>query len=198
VTNFCPPELQFLKRVIPGSRLCIHLQCATETDTLSLINLGAEEVVGVDISEEMIAIAREKSTALAMNARWIVSDVLQAPAELNGTADLLYTGQGAINWIINIHSWAQVASRLIKPNGYLYIFEGHPVTYFFKMDAPDLVIDPEFEGYFAEKIYVSNDWPETYAGKHEDQRARGIHRRRIGNKRSGACSTPLASSLNKF
>ncbi len=48
----------------------IHLQCAGGTDTLSLWKMGAAEVVGVDISEKMIAVARRKSSALGAPARW--------------------------------------------------------------------------------------------------------------------------------
>ncbi len=63
-SSLCPPEIRFLKDILRKCERCIHLQCAAGTDSLSLLNLGAEEVVGVDISEEMIAIAREKTAML--------------------------------------------------------------------------------------------------------------------------------------
>src|ERR1051326_984715 len=49
--NFCPPEFEFLRDLDRWCGGAIHLQCAGGRDTLSLWNLGAREVVGVDISD---------------------------------------------------------------------------------------------------------------------------------------------------
>jgi len=163
--NFCESELPILEKIIPRVERCIHLQCAGGTDTLSLLNLGVKEVIGVDISEEMIAVAQIKSDLLNANAKWICSDVLHAPALLNGIADLVYTGRGALNWIMDIEGWAKKVADLLKPGGHVFVFEGHPVTYFFKMTASQLEIDPQFDGYFSQKTFESKDWPETYVGK---------------------------------
>src|SRR6186997_260501 len=54
-----------------GCRRAIHLQCAGGRDTLSLWNLGAQEVVGVDFSPRMLELARRLSDAVAAPARWI-------------------------------------------------------------------------------------------------------------------------------
>lgn len=163
--NFCAPEIATLTRLVSSPVTCVHLQCAGGTDSLSLINLGANKVIGVDISEEMISVAQEKSTRLSMNAEWIASDVLHAPETLNSIAEVVYTGRGALNWIMDISAWAKVVARILKPGGHLYLFEGHPTTYFFAMESATLTLDPEFEGYFSGKIYESKDWPTTYVGK---------------------------------
>ena len=163
--TFFPPELKILEDLRSSMNTCIHLQCAAGTDSLSLINFGAKKVIGVDISEEMIGLAKEKSERLGMNADWICSDVLNVSQELNGVADLIYTGKGAINWMMDIKSWAKVASRLLKPGGFLYLFEGHPITYCFDIHADKLQMDPIYKGYFDEKPYESQGWPGTYVGK---------------------------------
>jgi SAM-dependent methyltransferase len=164
--TFCEPEIKHLNALRGGSmNRCIHLQCAAGTDTLSLLNFGAKEVIGVDISEEMIRLAQSKSTLLGLNAKWICSDILNTPSDLNGTADLVYTGKGAINWMMDIQAWAKVIARLLKAGGVLYLFEGHPFTYCFDMNASELMIDPVWRGYFSEIPYESKDWPETYVGK---------------------------------
>ncbi|HEY8600021.1 MAG TPA: class I SAM-dependent methyltransferase, partial [Thermomicrobiales bacterium] len=103
-----PPEVRFLGDLRPWCRRAIHLQCAGGEDTLSLWNLGASEVVGVDISDAMIAIARRKSEVLGAPARWFQSDILETPHELDRTADLVYTGKGALNWLHDIDGWARV------------------------------------------------------------------------------------------
>ncbi|NJM10290.1 MAG: class I SAM-dependent methyltransferase [Bdellovibrionaceae bacterium] len=162
------PELRYLEDFRPKLNRCIHLQCAAGTDTLSLLNYGAKEVVGIDISEEMLRIAKMKSDALNANARWIHSDILSVPASLNGSADFIYTGKGAINWMMDIDAWAAVVARLLKPDGLLYLFEGHPITYCFDMKASELKIDPVYQGYFSEVPYASQDWPGSYVGKLKD------------------------------
>src|SRR5205085_10557739 len=107
----------------------IHLQCAGGRDTLSLLNLGAHEVVGIDISDEMLACARAKSAALGSPAQWVQCDVLDTPHTLDGSADLVYTGRGALCWMMDLPAWAGVVARLLKPGGRLYVFEGHPLAW---------------------------------------------------------------------
>jgi len=169
--TFIAPELKCLEPYRSQLQRCIHLQCAGGSDTLSLINYGAHEVIGIDISDEMIRIAEAKSHALQMNAKWIRSDVLSIPPDFNGTADLVYTGKGAINWMMDIKAWAHVVARLLKPGGILYLFEGHPFTYCFDMKASELKLDPIYRGYFAESPYASQGWPENYVGKLKENEA---------------------------
>lgn len=164
-TTFFAPELKCLEPYRTNLNTCIHLQCAAGSDTLSLINYGAKEVIGIDISDEMIRIAQAKSDALKMNARWIRSDVLSIPQDLNAKADLVYTGKGAIIWMMDINAWAKVVARLLKPGGIFYLFEGHPFTYCFDMKASELKIDPNYQGYFSQTPYISQDWPDSYVGK---------------------------------
>ncbi|MBK7963518.1 MAG: class I SAM-dependent methyltransferase [Bdellovibrionales bacterium] len=162
--SLCTQEIKFLSGLDKWCQTAVHFQCAAGTDTLSLINLGAKEVIGVDISEAMIGLARKKSERLGMKARWINSDILSLGNDLDMIADLVYTGQGAINWIMDIQAWAKLIFRTLKPGGRFLIFEGHPVTYFFDTAASELKFDPEFEGYFSRKIYESQGWTPAYVG----------------------------------
>ena len=141
------------------------MQCAGGRDTLSLWNQGAKEVIGVDISDVMIDCARRKSEALNAPAQWFRCDVLNTPRELNGTADLVYTGRGALNWIMDLETWATVPARLLKPGGVLYIFEGHPVSWIWDMDASEPKLDAMYGDYFDRKIHMEQGWPDSYIGE---------------------------------
>src|SRR3954454_5335521 len=59
-----------------GTDRAIHLQCAAGRDTLSLWNRGAREVIGIDISPRMLALAERLTAATRAPARWMEADVL--------------------------------------------------------------------------------------------------------------------------
>jgi len=139
----------------------IHLQCASGEDTLSLWLEGAKQVVGVDISDVHIANARRMSAALGAPATWYCGDVLDTPHELDGSADLVYTGQGALCWLHDLDGWAAVIQRLLKPGGILHLFDDHPVLWLFDLEAETLV--PSGVNYFAH-AEVSQGWPSAYIG----------------------------------
>ena len=125
-SNLFPEEAALLGDLHGWCRRAIHLQCAGGRDTLSLWRLGADEVVGVDLSPRMIDLARRLTAATGAPAQWVVSDVLDTPAELDGTADLVYTGRGSLLWLQDLDAWASVVRRLLVPGGRLVLFEGHP------------------------------------------------------------------------
>ena len=157
--SLLPPEHRFLHDLNLWCGRAIHLQCAGGTDTLSLWKMGAAEVVGVDISEKMITVARRKSTLLAAPARWYCCDVLDAPHELDNTADLIYTGRGALPWIMDIQAWADVVTRLLKPDGRLYVFEGHPLDWVWDMEATTYQLSSRTGNYFSKTVVTDRGWP---------------------------------------
>ncbi len=166
-----PIELQQLGDLHGWCQRAIHLQCASGADTLSLVNLGAAEVVGVDISDVHLANARRKSEALGFPASWYRCDLLDTPAELDGTADLVYTGKGALCWLHDLSAWARVVQRLLKPGGRFYLFESHPFAWLFNPDASTYQRDSEWS-YFRAEPDASQGWSDAYIGdigkpKHE-------------------------------
>jgi SAM-dependent methyltransferase len=130
-TNLFPVERDLIGDLHGRCRRAIHLQCAGGRDTLSLWNLGADEVVGVDYSPRMLELAGRLATAVGAPATWVLADVLDTPGELDGTADLLYTGRGSLIRLQDLDAWARVIRRLLAPDGRFVIFEGHPVEWLF-------------------------------------------------------------------
>jgi SAM-dependent methyltransferase len=159
--NLEPVELDHLGRLEGRCRRAIHLQCASGRDTLSLWNLGAAEVVGVDISDVHIANAERLSAALGAPARWVRCDVLEVPSEFDGSADLVYTGKGALGWIHDLPAWGRTVARLLAPGGRLYVHESHPITYLFDMNADSW----RWSGYdYFDMVEASRGWPAQYIG----------------------------------
>ena len=85
---------------VRGKRM-IHLLCHIGTDTISWDRLGAEGT-GIDLSEKSIAAARQLSDEAATSARFVVSELYDAPLVVPEKFDIVYTGVGAICWLPDI------------------------------------------------------------------------------------------------
>lgn len=160
-SNLHPVERQNLGDLSEWCHTAIHLQCASGQDTLSLAVEGVKQVVGVDISDVHIVNARKLSDATGIDARWYRCDVFDTPAELDGTADLVYTGRGAICWIQNLEKWAEVVARLLRPGGVFHIIDDNPITWLFRFDVPDLQASNINYLNHAES---NKGWSESYLG----------------------------------
>jgi len=115
---------------VTGKRLA-HLQCHMGQDTLSWARRGAARVVGLDFSEPAVAVARGLAADLGYGtdrAEFVAADVYEARTALGGEVfDIVYTGIGALCWLPDIERWAEVASSLVAPGGFLYLAEFHPL-----------------------------------------------------------------------
>jgi SAM-dependent methyltransferase len=163
-SNLHPIERENLGRIGPLSEWCkraIHLQCASGYDTMSLILEGVQEVIGIDISDIHIKNAEWRSQQFDFSTRWIRCDVLDTPTELDGSADLVYTGRGALCWIHDIDGWARVVYRLLKKGGVFSVLDGHPIVWLFDMDSSDLQCSGINYNSHAE---WNKGWPEAYLG----------------------------------
>jgi SAM-dependent methyltransferase len=105
----------------------VHLQCHIGTDTIGWARRGAK-VVGLDFSPPAVAAAAELSARCGLDVEWVAADVYDAvDAVEQRTFDIAYTGIGAINWLPDLERWAHVVRNLIRPGGFLYLCELHPM-----------------------------------------------------------------------
>ena len=161
-SNLFPEEAALIGDLNGRCRRAIHLQSAGGRDTLSLWNLGADEVIGVDYSPRMLDLARRLTEAVGAGsaARWIEADVLDTPHDLDGTADLLYTGRGSLIWLQDLDAWAAVLVRLLAPEGRVVLFEGHPAEWLFDVDEDGRWIATDYD-YFGGPE-ASKGWAPEY------------------------------------
>jgi 2-polyprenyl-3-methyl-5-hydroxy-6-metoxy-1,4-benzoquinol methylase len=104
----------------------LHLQCHFGLDTMSWARLGAN-VTGLDFSDQAIAIARSISEELKIPARFLHSNIYDAPDTLHEKFDIVFTSYGALCWLPDITRWARIAASFVKPGGFFYIAEFHPL-----------------------------------------------------------------------
>jgi SAM-dependent methyltransferase len=107
-------------------RSLLHLQCHFGQDTLSWARLGAQ-VTGADFSDEAINLARSLAAELDIPARFVRSNVYDLPAALDERFDIVFTSYGVLAWLPDLNRWAEVVAHFLKPGGFFYIAEFHPL-----------------------------------------------------------------------
>ena len=140
----------------------LHLQCGIGEATAELASLGAL-VTGVDISEEALAVARERFPELPL----VRGDVHALPAELRrGRFDLVYSGGGVLTWVHDLDTWAAGIVSALAPGGELILHDPHPAA---------SCLDPFLrwrDDYFDDSIQVGVGWEHFQA--HGTARARAV------------------------
>src|SRR5262249_26466643 len=130
-------ETAKLREIGLAGKAVAQLCCNNGQELLSIKNLGAGRCVGFDISDDFIAQARELAAAggIARDfARWDVHDL---PPLHRGPFDLLYLPRGAFGWMPAFPPFFPLVGRLLKPHGWLFIYEVHPVFYMFNPSERD-------------------------------------------------------------
>ena len=115
-------------------RTLLHLQCHFGLDTLSWARLGAT-VTGADFSEEGVRTARALAAELGIPATFVVANLYDLPDALDGQFDIVYTSRGVLVWLPDIAGWARVAAHFVKPGGFFYVTEIHPVAQTFEEEG---------------------------------------------------------------
>lgn len=123
-----------------AGRNLLHLQCHFGLDTLSFARLGAR-VTGVDFSEVAIDQARQLASELRLDARFICADVLDLPASLTESFEIVYTSRGVLTWLSDLERWAAGIARGLRPGGLFYMFEEHPVAGTLDEAVPELRLE---------------------------------------------------------
>jgi SAM-dependent methyltransferase len=151
----------------------IHLQCNIGSDTISLKRLGLKSVIGVDLSDQSIYYANKlKEDFKVTDTSFIQSDVLEIDQLNLGKFDIVFTSEGVLGWLPDLNKWAQNIRKLLKDDGFFYVFDSHPVFHVFdevqigdgkfihQFDYFTNEPDKEFElgGYASDEKLAENYW----------------------------------------
>jgi 2-polyprenyl-3-methyl-5-hydroxy-6-metoxy-1,4-benzoquinol methylase len=142
---------------VSGKKI-LHLQCHFGMDTLSLARMGAE-VTGVDFSDAAIEEAKKLTVQSGLKARFIQANVYDLPSVLNEKFDIVFTSYGVIGWLPDLQLWATVIDNFLKPGGFFYMAEFHPVVWMLDEDFKEVkyyyhnkeLIEVELEGTYADR-----------------------------------------------
>jgi SAM-dependent methyltransferase len=130
-------ETAKLREIGLAGKAVAQLCCNNGRELLSIKNLGAGRCVGFDISDDFIAQARELAAAGGIACEFVRTDVYDIPPGYHGAFDLVYITIGALCWMPDLAPLFHLVARLLKPRGWLFIYEVHPVLYMFEPSEHD-------------------------------------------------------------
>ena len=136
----------------------LHLQCHFGQDTLSWSRAGAK-CVGVDLSDEGIAMAKALNEELQLDAEFVRCNVLDTSKHVKNTFDIVFTSYGVIGWLPDLKPWGIMIAERLKKGGTFYMAEFHPIVWMFDyLDGKSIMtygymqddaIYEEYEGTYA-------------------------------------------------
>jgi len=114
----------------------LHLQCHFGMDSLMWAAKGAR-VTGVDFSPVAVTAARDLSRRTGIKARFIESDIASLDGILREKFDIVLTYCGVLCWLPDLTAWARTVARRLKPGGFFYVADAHPMAQMLEFDRPD-------------------------------------------------------------
>jgi SAM-dependent methyltransferase len=104
-----------------------HLQCHLGAETMAFARKGAR-TTGLDFSGVSVREAQRVARDAGVDIHYVRADVYEAVAALGAQRfDIVYTGKGALCYLPDLAAWAQTIWTLLKPGGFLYLVEFHPL-----------------------------------------------------------------------
>jgi len=139
----------------------LHLQCHFGQDTLSWARHGAQ-VTGCDLSDTAIEYARQLAAETGLEASFVCCNVYDLPQHLAGKFDIVFASYGVVGWLPDLKRWAEVIAHFLKPGGYFYFAEFHPVIWMFDDNLEKLTYS------YQQSDVIVTDNQGTYANQDAD------------------------------
>jgi SAM-dependent methyltransferase len=130
------PSLRNMLPELSGLRI-LDLGCGYGYFVQHAVGQGASEVVGLDLSEKMLAVA--KANCAGMPARFERADL--ETADLGDAAYDLVFSSLAVHYIADFDAFCARVRRALKPGGHFVFSMEHPV--FAARATPDFMTDAE-------------------------------------------------------
>jgi len=119
------PALDRLMGDVAGRRL-LDLGCGSAIYSVQFAQRGAQ-VVGLDLSETMISLARERAQAQGVQADFRVADIREPLPFGNAQFDVIFTAT-TLHYVDDLGGLMKEVERVIKPDGRLVAGVLHPMS----------------------------------------------------------------------
>ncbi len=142
-STFDEVEKRIFANIDLRDKAVIQLGCNNGRELISVKKAGAGRCVGIDISDNFIAQARQLASSGQVDMDFIRSSVYDLAHDFDGQFDLVYISIGFLGWLPDLNALFGIASRLLKDDGQIFIYEMHPILNMFNAEK-GLVIDTSY------------------------------------------------------
>lgn len=134
---------QILKDISIENKSVAQLGCNNGRELLAIKNLGAGRCVGFDIAEGFIQQASQLAASSKIHCEFVCCEIFKIPEYYYNQFEVIYISAGVLHWLPDLTKLFEIVSVLLKPAGYLFIYEIHPILGLFnetdKQDPPKIV-----------------------------------------------------------
>ncbi|MFV0393690.1 MAG: class I SAM-dependent methyltransferase [Coprobacillaceae bacterium] len=147
--------------------------CNNGRELLSIVKTYGTEGIGFDIAENLIEQAQNHAKELAVDCKFVTSDILEIPDKYTNQFDVVIFTIGAITWFENLDELFKIVSRCLKDDGILIIHDFHPY-----MNMLPLPGDKEYntkevivlkDKYFSKEPWIENNGMGYISGDYESK-----------------------------
>lgn len=119
-------EQPAMKKLLPKltDKSVLDLGCGFGINCIDFVNLGAKEVVGIDISKRMLEAARQQNSDKKIK---YINMPLENISELDNKYDFIYSSL-VFNYIYDFSKLVKDICALLNDNGVLLFSQEHPIV----------------------------------------------------------------------
>lgn len=158
-----PSEETVLAGLLPGADV-VHPMSGNGLDDHAMVRLGARSVLGLDYTENAVRSAQARADELGVPCRYL-RRTLPETGLPDASADLVYTGKGALPWIADLDAWVAEMRRILRRGGHLFVHDAHPLVPMWGWDPDGIEIRSD-RSYFAPS-HVNDSFPANGAVEHQ-------------------------------
>ncbi len=135
-TAFYPGVLELMEKHVGDFKdKKILLPSSGDNHTAFAFAFMGADVTSADISERQLENAKAISDQWSLDMEYICDNTMYLSEIEDGTYDLVYTSNGTLTWIDNLNEMYGNISRVLKRGGYSVMYDIHPFTRPFTMEA---------------------------------------------------------------
>ncbi len=131
-TTFDAPLKSTLQDMDVVGVRCVQIGCNNGREALSLANMRAKFVLGIDQSAaflaqaEILSAINRRATPEAVRPAFLRADIYALPEDAPQDFDLALITIGVLNWMPDLDGFFAAVAGLLAPDGRLVIYETHP------------------------------------------------------------------------
>ena len=156
-------EIKILNEIGLSGKNVAQLCCNNGRELLSLKNMGASRCVGFDLADAFIEQANTLASSAGIDCEFVCTDVYEIAPSYDGCFDLVYISVGALGWMPDLNAFLAVVKRLLRPGGWLLIYEMHPMLDMFEV-GPEGTFPLQYS-YFKNEPYAEEGGLDYYGNQ---------------------------------